>query len=106
MRVVFLQREQYPVITVTQSEPTSHIAVKSSQVTAARAGLVENAIEDTHGGGSIQAANVGSRFVEPLDSKGRHYLLSGKSSGLSPKSASTSFIGMPLPPRWNQACPS
>ena len=96
---VVLQGEQDPVIAVTQPEPASHITVQSSQIAAAGASVVKNPIEDAHGGGSIQAAYVGPGFVEPFDSKGRNYLLSGKSSGLNPKSASTSSMGMPLPPR-------
>ena len=50
---------------------------------------------------------VGLSFVQPFDTIQRLYLVRGKSCGLSPKPASTSSMGMPLPSRWaNQTCPS
>jgi hypothetical protein len=76
-------------------------------VAGASAGIVKNAIEETQGGGAVEVAHVDLGFFEPLDAVGqRYYLVSGKSSGFSPNSASTSTMGTPWPLRWaNQAWP-
>src|SRR5579863_9390458 len=90
---VVVQREQNAVVAEAQAEGTRHVAVQGSHIAAAGAGVVENAVEDAHGGGAIQTADIGARFVEPFDTIRRHYRFSGKSSCRSPNSASTSSMG-------------
>jgi hypothetical protein len=43
-----------------------------------------------HGCRLIRGENVGLGFIHPVDSVGRYYSLTGRSSGLRPKSARTS----------------
>lgn len=68
-------------------------------------GIVEDAFEYTHCGGTVEAAHIGPSFVEPFDCEGNHYSLRGKASSFQLKPASTSAMGMPLPPA-KIACPS
>jgi actin-like ATPase involved in cell morphogenesis len=67
------QRERDAVITEAQSKRARHVAMQRSDMTAASAGVVENAIEQAHGAGAIQTAHIGLGFVEPFDPAGRHY---------------------------------
>jgi len=66
-------------------------------VAGSRARVVENAIKEPQSGGAVQTAHVGFGFIEPPYAVGqRHHFVSGKSSGFSPNSASTSsmeFLG-------------
>ena len=94
---VILKREQDAVVAEAQAERACHVAVQGSDIATAGAGIVKNAVKDTHGGGTVEAAHVGLGLIEPLNTVGRHYLLSGKSSGFMPNSASTSSMGTPLP---------
>ncbi len=79
---VILEGEQDAVVAEAQAKRACHVAVQGSDIAAA---------------GAVQAAHVGLGFIEPLNTLGQHYLLSGKSSGFKPNSANTSSIGMPLP---------
>src|SRR4051812_43644381 len=102
-----VKAEQDVVVADPQAKRPRHVAVQGRDIARTRGGVMYDVVEDAHGGGAIQAADVGLGLVEPLDPVARHYLLRGKSSGFMPNSASTSSIGMPLPPRSaNQACPS
>lgn len=94
---VVLKGEQDAVIAEAQAERARHVAVKGSDIPATGSGVVKNAVEDPHGGGTVQTTHVGLGLFESLHTVGRHYLLSGKSSGFTPNSASTSSMGMPLP---------
>jgi hypothetical protein len=69
---VFLKREQDALVAEAQAGRTRHVAVQGHNISTAGAGIVKNAIEDAHGDGTVQAANVGLGFIEPLDTVGRH----------------------------------
>jgi len=105
---VLFKCEQNAIIAQTKPEAARHVAMERLHITGASAGVMQNAFEQAHCREAAQRTHIGFGLIEPLDAVGRHYGMSsgrhGKSSGLRPNSASTSSIGMPLPPRCrNQA---
>ena len=71
--------------------------MKRLDIATARACVVKNAIENAHGGLAVQTADISLGFIQPFNAVRQHYLLSGKSWGFMPNSASTSSMGMPFP---------
>jgi hypothetical protein len=63
--VVFVKTEQDPVIADPQAEGTGHVAVQGRDIAAACPRVMQDTLEDAHGGGAIQMADVGCRPWRP-----------------------------------------
>lgn len=74
--------EHDAIVAEAQAKLTGPVSMQRLDVAAAGAGAMKKAVEDSHGGGAVQAANVGRGLIQPLDAEGRHLLVQWKVLGL------------------------
>lgn len=72
---VLRKYKQYPVVTDTQSQCPDQIALESGHVSGTSPGEAKQTLEDPHGCLTIDCANIGLGFIEPLDRVRGHYWL-------------------------------
>ena len=89
--------EENAVVPGSQPKVAREVTMERRNVARARAGVAEDSLEDLHRDGAIKPAYIGLCAGQPFDAIGRVHFFSGKSSGLTPYSANTSSMGMPLP---------
>jgi len=67
-----LQREQDTVIPEPEPVRAGHITMQRIHVAGAGAGEMQHALEDAHGAGAVESADIGTGLIEPLDPIGWH----------------------------------